>query len=153
MVSRRGARELPLEEFFTGYRKTALAPDEVIQSLSMPRLWPGEVFFCDKVSKRRDQDISTVAAGYRLRLKDGRIEDARVGFGGMAATPKRATHVEAALKAEGFAAAIAAVAKDFQPLSDWRGTADYRLQVAANLLRRLELRIAEPSRVLELEAL
>jgi len=153
LVSRRGARDLPLEEFFVGYRKTALAPDEVIQSLSMPRLWPGEVFFCDKVSKRRDQDISTVAAGYRLRLKDGRIEDARVGFGGMAATPKRAMHVEAALKADGFAAAIAAVARDFQPLSDWRGTADYRLQVAANLLRRLELRIAEPTRVLELEAL
>ncbi len=153
LVSRRGARDLPLEEFFVGYRKTALAPDEVIQSLSMPRLWPGEVFFCDKVSKRRDQDISTVAAAYRLRIKDGRIEDARVGFGGMAATPKRATHVEAALKAEGFAAAIAAVANDFQPLSDWRGTASYRLQVAANLLRRLELRIAEPARVLELEAL
>ncbi|MBN9515513.1 MAG: xanthine dehydrogenase small subunit [Alphaproteobacteria bacterium] len=153
LVSRRGVREMPLEDFFVGYRKTGLAPDEVIQSLSMPRLWPGEVFFCDKVSKRRDQDISTVAAAYRLRIKDGRIEDARVGFGGMAATPKRATHVEAALKAEGFTAAIAAVAKDFQPLSDWRGTADYRLQVAANLLRRLELRIAEPARVLELEAL
>ncbi|ODT18221.1 MAG: xanthine dehydrogenase small subunit [Kaistia sp. SCN 65-12] len=153
LVSRRGVREMPLEEFFVGYRKTALAPDEVIQSLSMPRLWPGEVFFCDKVSKRRDQDISTVAAGYRLRLKDGRIEDARVGFGGMAATPRRATHVEAALKAEGFAAAIAAVAEDFQPLSDWRGTASYRLQVAANLLRRLELRIAGPVRVLEVEAL
>lgn len=153
LVSGRGVREMPLEDFFVGYRKTALAPDEVIQSLSMPRLWPGEVFFCDKVSKRRDQDISTVAAAYRLRIKDGRIEDARVGFGGMAATPKRATHVEAALKAEGFAAAIAAVANDFQPLSDWRGTASYRLQVAANLLRRLELRIAEPARVLELEAL
>ena len=153
LVSRRGARDLPLEEFFIGYRKTALAPDEVIQSLSMPRLWPGEVFFCDKVSKRRDQDISTVAAGYRLRLKDGHIEDVRIGFGGMAATPKRAMHVEAALKADGFAAAIAAVAMDFQPLSDWRGTADYRLQVAANLLRRLELRIAQPSCDLELEAL
>ena len=153
LVSRRGVREMPLEDFFVGYRKTVLAPDEVIQSLSMPRLWPGEVFFCDKVSKRRDQDISTVAAAYRLRIKDGRIEDARVGFGGMAATPKRATQNETALKAEGFAAAITAVAKDFQPLSDWRGTADYRLQVAANLLRRLELRIAEPARMLELEAL
>ena len=125
----------------------------MIVARSMPRLWPGEVFFCDKVSKRRDQDISTVAAGYRLRLKDGHIEDVRIGFGGMAATPKRAMHVEAALKADGFAAAIAAVAMDFQPLSDWRGTADYRLQVAANLLRRLELRIAQPSCDLELEAL
>ena len=65
----RGTRELPLDEFFLDYRKTALAPDEVIQSLSMPRLWEGEIFHCDKVSKRRDQDISTVAGAYRLRIK------------------------------------------------------------------------------------
>ena len=63
----------------------------------MPKLWPGEVFFCDKVSKRRDQDISTVAGAYRLRIKDGKVEDVRTGFGGMAATPKRATNAEAAL--------------------------------------------------------
>ncbi|MBI3198327.1 MAG: xanthine dehydrogenase small subunit [Rhodospirillales bacterium] len=153
LVSVRGARDLPLEEFFLGYRKTALAPDEVIQSISMPKLWPGEFFFCDKVSKRRDQDISTVAAGYRLRIKSGRIEDVRIGFGGMAATPKRARHVEAALLKEGFTAAMAAVPKDFQPIDDWRGSAAYRLQVAANLLRRLELRLAEPRRAVEVEAL
>ncbi len=153
LVSSRGARDLPLEEFFLGYRKTVLAPDEVIQSISMSKLRPGEVFFCDKVSKRRDQDISTVAAGYRLRIKDGHIEDVRIGFGGMAATPKRARHVEAALLRDGFAAAVAAVPKDFQPIDDWRGSAAYRLQVAANLLLRLELRIAEPGRALEVEAL
>jgi len=153
LVSVHGARDLPLEEFFLGYRKTALAPDEVIQSISTPKLRPGEVFFCDKVSKRRDQDISTVAAGYRLRVKNGKIEVVRIGFGGMAATPKRARHVEAALLKEGFAAAAAAVPKDFQPIDDWRGSAAYRLQVAANLLRRLELRIAEPGRAVEVEAL
>ncbi|MGQ0583218.1 MAG: xanthine dehydrogenase small subunit [Reyranella sp.] len=153
LVSIRGARDLPLEDFFLGYRKTALAPDEVIQNISMPKLWPGEVFFCDKVSKRRDQDISTVAAGYRLRIKDGKIEDVRIGFGGMAATPQRARHVEAALLKEGFAAAVAAVPQDFKPIDDWRGSAAYRLQVAANLLRRLELRITEPSCAVEVEAL
>ena len=153
LASVRGTRELPLDDFFTGYRKTVLAPDEVILSLSMPRLWPGEAFFCDKVSKRRDQDISTVAAGYRLRIKNGRIADVRIGFGGMAATPRRATHVEKALLAEGFAAAAAEIPKDFQPIDDWRGSATYRLQVAANLLRRLELRIAQPAAVLEVEAL
>jgi xanthine dehydrogenase small subunit len=153
LASVRGTRELPLEDFFTGYRETALAPDEVILSLSMPCLRPGEVLFCDKVSKRRDQDISTVAAGYRLRIEDGRIADVRVGIGGMAATPRRATHVEKALLKEGFAAAAAAIPKDFQPIDDWRGSAAYRLQVAANLLRRLELRIAQPARVLEVEAL
>jgi xanthine dehydrogenase small subunit len=153
LASIRGVRELPLEDFFLGYRKTALAPDEVIQSISMPRLRPGEVFFCDKVSKRRDQDISTVAAGYRLRIENGRIEDVRIGFGGMAATPKRARRVETALLNDGFAAAAAAVPQDFQPIDDWRGSAAYRLQVAANLLRRLELRIAEPGRAVEVEAL
>jgi len=153
LASVRGTRDLPLEEFFLDYRKTALAPDEVILSLSMPRLWPGKLFFCDKVSKRRDQDISTVAAGYRLRLKDGRIEDVRIAFGGMAAMPRRAMHVEAALLKDGFAAAAAAIPRDFQPIDDWRGSAAYRLQVAANLLRRLELRIAEPGRAVEVEAL
>ena len=158
LVSSRGARDLPLDEFFLGYRKTALAPDEVIQSISTPRLWPGEVFFCDKLSKRRDQDISTVAAGYRLRIKNGIIEDVRAGFGGLAATPVRARNVEAVLKGQPFTQAIFeaaadAVPKDFQPIDDWRGTAAYRLTAAANLLRRLYWRIAEPGRAVEVEAL
>jgi xanthine dehydrogenase small subunit len=158
LVSTRGARDLPLEDFFLGYRKTALAPDEVIKSLTLPKLWPGEVFFCDKLSKRRDQDISTVAAGYRLRIKQGKIEDARIGFGGMAATPKRASHVEEALKGQAlsaatFESAAAAVAQDFQPIDDWRGSASYRLTAAANLLRRLYWRFAEPQRAVEVEAL
>src|SRR5215470_2068263 len=158
LASQRGRRELPLEKFFVGYRKTALAPDEVIESITLPKLWPGVVFFCDKLSKRRDQDISTVAAGYRLRVKDGTIEDVRMGFGGMAATPKCAVHAQQALKgqpvsADSFEAAAAALAHDFQPIDDWRGSASYRLTAAANLLRRLYWRIAEPRRVVEVEAL
>jgi xanthine dehydrogenase small subunit len=111
------------------------------------------VFFCDKLSKRRDQDISTVAAGYRLKIKAGRVEDARIAFGGMAATPKRATAVEAALKKDGFAAAIAAVETEFKPIDDWRGSAAYRLQAAKNLLRRLELRVTAPGQAVDVEAL
>jgi xanthine dehydrogenase small subunit len=153
LVSTRGARDVPLQEFFLGYRKTTLAPDEIIQSLTMPRLWPGESFYCDKVSKRRDQDISTVAGAYRLRIKHGKIEEVRLAFGGMAAIPKRAGNAEAALLRDGFDAARAALARDFQPIDDWRGSAEYRLQVAINLLRRLELRIAEPQRPVEVEAL
>ena len=153
LVSKRGVREILLDDFFLDYRKTALAPDEIIQSLSMPRLWEGETFHCDKVSKRRDQDISTVAGAYRVRIRNGRIEDARLAFGGMAATPRRAPAAEAALLKDGFAAAAQAIAMDFKPVDDWRGSAAYRLQVAANLLRRLELRLAEPGRVLEVEAL
>ena len=153
LVSTRGSREVLLDDFFLDYRKTARAPDEIIQSLSMPRLWEGETFHCDKVSKRRDQDISTVAGAYRVRIRNGKIEDARLAFGGMAATPRRAAAAEAALLKDGFAAAIAAIEKDFKPLDDWRGSAAYRRRVAANLLRRLELRLAEPGRVLEVEAL
>jgi len=158
LVSTRGARDVALEDFFLAYRKTALAADEVIQSLTLPKLWPGEVFFCDKLSKRRDQDISTVAAGYRLRIKNGKIEDVHIGFGGMAATPLRPANVEKALKdqqfsAATFEAAATAVAKDFQPIDDWRGSASYRLTAAANLLRRLYWRIAEPGRAVEVEAL
>ena len=158
LVSLRGTRDLAREDFFLGYRKTALAADEVIQNLTLPKLWPGELFFCDKLSKRRDQDISTVAAGYRLRIKKGKIEDVRIGFGGMAATPKRADHVEQALKDQPFSPATfenaaAAVARDFQPIDDWRGSAAYRLTAAANLLRRLYWRIAEPQRAVEIEAL
>ena len=153
LASARGVRELPLEEFFRDYRKTALAPDEVIQGISMPKLWEGESFHCDKVSKRRDQDISTVAGAYRLRIKHGRIEDVRLAFGGMAAIPKRAGNAEAALLKDGFDAARVALARDFQPVDDWRGSAEYRLQAAINLLRRLELRLAEPQRPVEVEAL
>ena len=141
LVSLRGARTLPLEDFFLDYRKTALAPDEVIQSITIPTLAADEVFFCDKVTKRRDQDISAVAAGYRLRMSAGRVDAARLAFGGMAAIPRRAPTAEAALLKEGFAAAAAAVSREFQPLDDWRGSAAYRRQVAANLLRRLELRL------------
>jgi xanthine dehydrogenase small subunit len=153
LVSVRGPRKITLEQFFVGYRKTVLAPDEVIQSITLPRLGPDEYFYCDKVSKRRDQDISTVAGAYRVLLKDGKVRKARLAFGGMAAMPKCAGHAEGRLAIEGFDAARAALAQDFQPLDDWRGTAAYRLQVATNLLRRLELRLADPQRPVEVEAL
>ena len=153
LVSTRGARDLPLEDFFISYRKTALAADEVVQSITIPKLSSGEVFYCDKLSKRRDQDISTVAAGYRLRVRDGRIEGACVAYGGMAATPKRAAGAEAALLKDGFAAAARALESEFKPIDDWRGTGGYRLQAAKNLLRRLELRIGSPAYAVEIEAL
>jgi xanthine dehydrogenase small subunit len=153
LTSTRGSRELPLEDFFLDYRKTALAADEVIESITVPKLRRDEAFFCDKLSKRRDQDISTVAAGYRLKIRSGRVEEARIAFGGMAATPKRATAIETALEKDGFAAAIAAVETEFKPIDDWRGSAAYRLQAAKNLLRRLELRVASPAQAVEVEAL
>jgi xanthine dehydrogenase small subunit len=153
LASIRGTRELALEDFFLAYRKTALAADEVIQSITVPKLSAGEVFFCDKLSKRRDQDISTVAAGYRLTISKGQVENARIAYGGMAATPKRAKAAEAALLKDGFAAAAQALETEFKPIDDWRGTGAYRLQAAKNLLRRLELRVQSPGHAVEVEAL
>ena len=153
LASPRGTRRLALDKFFLDYRKTALEPNEIIQSITVPRLAEGESFHCDKVSKRRDQDISTVAGAYKLRILFGRLEEARLAFGGMAATPRRAVHAEAALKREGFAAAAEALLRDFQPIDDWRGSGQYRRQVAANLLRRLELRLSRPGQPIEVEAL
>ena len=75
------------------------------------------------------------------RLKNGKCEDVRIGFGGMAATPRRAKHAEEALRKGDYEGAAEAIARDFQPIDDWRGTASYRVTVAANLIRRLKLRI------------
>ena len=76
-----------------------------------------------------------------MAVHEGRIAQARIAFGGMAATPKRAEAAEAALvgkpfAVESFEAAARAVGDDFQPLSDWRATAEYRSLVAGNFLRR-----------------
>ena len=142
-----GAREMPVESFFLGYRETDLGPGEIIESVRVPRLSAGQVFRIYKVSKRYDQDISAVIGAYCLTLVDGRVSDARIAYGGMAATPKRARAAERALIGEvwGEAAVEAAgraIAEDFEPIDDFRASARYRLTVAANLLRRLHLQTA-----------
>jgi len=148
LTLQRGAaqRQLALEDFYTGYRKTALLPGEFIRSLRIGRLAPGARFGAYKLSKRFDQDIATVCAAFHVAA-DGR---ARFGFGGMAATPARALRAEAAWR-DGLEAACAALAQDFQPLSDHRGSAWYRLVAAQNLLRKFAARIG-PRALLELDA-
>jgi xanthine dehydrogenase small subunit len=93
----RGERVLEANGFFTGYRRTLLAPDEIITRIDLPRPPLGSVFACEKLSKRHDQDISTVSAAFFLRIEAGHIREARLAFGGMAATPARAPLAEAAL--------------------------------------------------------
>ena len=123
-------REIPLASFYQGYRKTALRPGEVIRGIRVPKLAPGARFAVYKISKRFDQDISAVCAAFHVA---GGV--ARFAFGGMAATPARALRAEAAF-ARGVDAACEALAQDFQPLSDHRASAWYRLTVAQNLLRK-----------------
>ena len=137
-----GVREMPLEDFFLDYRKTDLGRDEVIESVRVPKLADGQVYRTYKISKRYDQDISSVIGAFRLTLNDGRVTEARIAYGGMAATPKRAAACEAALTGQPWSPetatrAAAALASDFSPISDHRAGADYRLRVAGNLLHRL----------------
>ena len=149
VASVRGVREMPVDAFLTGYRQTALAADEVVVRVTIPRPAADAIFVCDKVSKRHDQDISTVGAALLLRIADGVVAEARLAFGGVGATVVRAIGAEAALlgrplDAASVAAAAAALAGDIAPLSDWRGSAAYRLAVAQGLLHRLHLRATRP---------
>ncbi len=139
-----GPRTLPVEDFFTGYRATALRAGEIVAAASVPRPG-GDALHVSKVSKRFDEDISTLCGAFRLaRDGEGRVVAARLAFGGMAAVPRRAPAAEAALLGRPFdedAAdrAAAALRDDFAPLDDWRGSARYRLLVAGNLVRRFAL--------------
>lgn len=137
-----GEREIAVEDFFLDYRKTDLRAGEVIRRIRIPKLTDGQHFRTYKVSKRYDQDISAVIGAYRLTLDGDRVTGARIAYGGMAATPKRAVAMEAALSGatwseETARAAGLKAAEDFTPLSDHRATAEYRSRVAANLCTRL----------------
>ncbi|MAS05547.1 MAG: xanthine dehydrogenase small subunit [Ahrensia sp.] len=136
-----GARTLPLEDFFLDYRKTELRPDEVIVSVTMPRPKAGEQFRVYKLSKRYDQDISTVCAAFWIATEGSHVSACRIAYGGMAAIPKRAKAMEnkllgRALDSDSVAEAVHSLHDDFSPLSDWRGSATYRMQTAKALLER-----------------
>ena len=142
------SRDLPLEAFFLGYGKQDRRPSEYLRSLRIPGLRAHHAYRAYKVSKRFDEDISAVMAAFRFDLDGRRVAGARVAYGGMAATPKRAAATEAALvgvdldNPATWALAIAAIAADFTPLSDMRASAAYRAEVAANLVRRALIEIS-----------
>jgi xanthine dehydrogenase small subunit len=139
---RKGATRgvLPLEEFFIAYGKQDRAAGEFVESITIPRVSTGH-HAAYKISKRRDEDISSVAVGMNVQVENGMITAAVLAFGGMAATPKRAAAAEAALVGQPWSestlvAAAAKLPEDFQPLTDMRATSDYRMKVAQNLFRR-----------------
>ncbi|WP_428525585.1 xanthine dehydrogenase small subunit [Roseibium sp.] len=135
-------RALALEDFFIDYGKQDRLPGEFVTGLFVPRPSANQVFHCYKISKRFDQDISSVMAAFRFTIVDGRIIDARIAYGGMAGTPKRASGSEAALKgailedASTWAAAIDALNTDFTPLTDMRASSEYRMETARALLAK-----------------
>ena len=142
--SSRGGREIAIDQFFTGYRRTALAAGEFLEAVTIPHLAANDRFRVYKLSKRYDQDISTVCAGLRVRVEAGKIAEARIAMGGMAEVPKRALACELAMEGRAFAEAtiehaLPHLAEDFAPISDFRGGATYRRAAAANLLRRFWL--------------
>ncbi|MFN3891719.1 MAG: xanthine dehydrogenase small subunit [Beijerinckiaceae bacterium] len=137
----RGEREVPLDEFFTGYRMTALAKGEFIDRIAVPLPDASTFVRVDKVSRRFDQDISAVCGAIAFRRDDGMVKAPRIAFGGMAAAPERARLAERALEGapltrDAFEAAASALASDFKPIDDFRASAAYRLRVAQNLMRR-----------------
>ncbi len=137
-------RVLPLEDFFMDYGKQDLRAGEFVESILLPKPAPNTRHAAYKLSKRRDEDISAVAAGFAVTIEDNIITAARLAFGGMAATPKRAAQAEAALTGQPFTEAsfrhaMAALPEDFTPLSDMRASAAYRMRAAQNLLLRFWL--------------
>jgi xanthine dehydrogenase small subunit len=144
-------RTLPLEDFFIAYGRQDRRPGELVRAVVVPKLAPDERFRCYKISRRFDQDISAVMGAFKLRLTGTRIAAARVAFGGMAATPKRAAATEAALcgvdVADPRAADVACerMSLDFAPISDHRASAGYRMTVAQALLRKALAEIAGAS--------
>jgi xanthine dehydrogenase small subunit len=146
LVLRKGkrSRELPLDEFYLAYQKTALEPGEFVECIRLPRRVPNALLRTYKISKRFDQDISAVCGAFRLVLDRGCVADARIAYGGMAATPKRASAAERALAGrewnEGAAhAAMDALGDDYAPITDMRASGAYRKRVARNLLYRFWL--------------
>jgi xanthine dehydrogenase small subunit len=144
LMSTRGHREMPLEDFYTGYRKNLLAADEVLAWIKVPRPRAGELLRAYKISKRYDDDISAVCLVVNMTIDGSSVAKISIGAGGVAATPVRATQTEAALIGKPWTTDAARKASDalraqFQPISDMRASAAYRSEVLGNLMQRFWL--------------
>ena len=144
LMSVRGSREFAVEDFYTGYKKNQLAPDEVLAWIKVPKAVAGERVEIYKISKRFDDDISAVCLAINLQMADGVVTQASIGVGGVAAMPFRAIKTEAALTHQGWSKAtidhaMSVLRAEFSPISDMRASAAYRLQVLGNLLLRFWL--------------
>jgi xanthine dehydrogenase small subunit len=144
LILRRGAtrRELALEDFFLDYRRQDRHPGEFVEAVEIPAAAPRLRVW--KLSKRFDQDISAVCGALAVEVEGGRVTAARLAYGGMAGTPRRARAAEAALigaewTPAGVAPAMAALGRDFTPLSDMRASAAYRMEGARAMILRAVL--------------
>ncbi|WP_417226855.1 xanthine dehydrogenase small subunit [Amphritea sp.] len=151
LVLRKGEqqRTLDLQDYFIDYKVTAQQPGEFIEKVIVPRAADNGEFRSYKISKRIDDDISAVLGCFNLKISNGVVESARIAFGGMAAIPKRASYCEQALigapwTRTSIEQAKAALQQDFNPISDFRASREYRLLVATNMLTRYFIEIETP---------
>jgi xanthine dehydrogenase small subunit len=141
LSSQDGSREVPLELFWTGYRQTVRRHDEIIESIRIPLPLKATTAF-HKIAKRRFDDISSVAVACALDIAGGVVRTARIGLGGVAATPIRARATETTLEgrpwtADTVRAAAAVLRGEGTPLDDHRASADYRRAMLGSALLRL----------------
>lgn len=148
LASVRGERSLPLEQLYTGYRQNVIASDELVVRIDVPvpTLDAGTTqHLCAyKVSKRQDDDISAVCLVVHIQVAHGSVTHASIGVGGVAATPARARHTEAALLGQPWTEATAhnagrALQAEFHPISDMRASGDYRKHLLGSLMQRFWL--------------
>jgi xanthine dehydrogenase small subunit len=133
-------REIPIEKFILGYRKTDIKEDELITSVEIPLIPQNTIIKTYKVSNRKDLDISTVSASFRLQLNnENKIEEIIIAYGGMAATIVRASETEIYLTGKSWERktveqALIILENEFSPISDARAEKEYRKLVCKNLL-------------------
>ena len=140
LISSSGTRRIPYRDFHTGYKRNALSPDELIFAIHLPRRFRRHRQYLRKVGTRRAMAIAKVALAATAQIEDGFIREIRLGAASVAAYPTRLYRAEDALCSQPlndatFAHALAAVQSELLPIDDIRSTADYRRQVAVNLLQ------------------
>jgi xanthine dehydrogenase small subunit len=148
LASAEGDREVPLADYFTGYRQSVRRPDELIRAVRIPLPLSGITGF-HKIAKRRFDDISSVAAAFAIEVVDGVVTKARIGLGGVAATPVRAWETEAVLEGwpwtrDVVERAAEVMREEGTPLDDHRASAAYRRAMLGTALRKLHAENSTP---------
>ena len=144
LMGQRGHREMALEDLYIAYRKNVMAADEVLAWIKVPLPKSDEFMRVYKISKRFDDDISAVCLALRMHLEHGYVRSVSIGVGGVSATPVRARMTEAVMINQEWTPelvhdAMQMLRAEFQPISDMRASAAYRVEVLGNLMQRFWL--------------
>jgi CO/xanthine dehydrogenase FAD-binding subunit len=139
LVSVRGERRLPYVGFHTGYKKTKLAPDELVRAICVPRRFSEYLAYTRKVGARNAQAISKVCLAGLGRVRSGVVEDVRIALGSVAPVPLRLVETERVVTGKPITPSLLALAKktaaaEIKPIDDIRSTSRYRVAVTGNLV-------------------